>query len=313
MSNSLTHPQISGVYAAVLTPRGKAGALDLPAFEGQLRFLSKQNVKGFAVNGATGEYPGTTIEELASLLAAARRAAPNHKLLCGIGASSLEGTLARGAVAVDAGVQALLLPMPYFFVYQQADLIAYASRVVERLDASLLLYNLPQFTNGLDPSSVLTLMQRHENIVGVKDSSGSLDTVRLLTDSIPGRARMIGNDGVLAAALKDQLCDGVVSGVACALPELINQLYSSTVGEDKWLSAKADLEEVIRYLDLLPTPWGLKVVSAERGILHDEYALPLSPERTISIGTMQSWWRRWGPAWETAKSKAGKTQEAVAQ
>lgn len=297
MKDPSAHPHISGVYAAVLTPRDKAGTLNIPAFEGQLRFLAKHNVEGFAINGATGEYPGTTVDELAALLASARRVAPNHKLLCGVGAFNLASTLARAARAIEAGVHALLLPMPYFFPYQQDDLIAYSSQVAEQLDVSILLYNLPQFTAGLNPSSVLTLLRRHQNIVGVKDSSGSLETVRLLTEELPGKARLIGNDGVLAAALEGHLCDGVISGVACVLPELISRLYRSQVRQETWLSAKADLEEVIRYLDLLPTPWGLKVVSAERGILHDEVALPLSRERSRSIAVVQHWWNHWDPGW----------------
>ena len=311
MNTCSMRSEISGVYAAVLTPRARVGSLNVPAFEHQLRFLSKHNIQGFAINGATGEYPGTTVEELIALLASARRAVPSHKLLCGIGASNLAGTLARGASAIDAGVQALLLPMPYFFPYEQADLIAYVSLVAEQLHASILLYNLPQFTSGLDPSSVLTLMQRHPNIIGVKDSSGSLETVRLLTEAMPGKTRMIGNDGVLAAALQEQLCDGVVSGVACALPELINELYRAQVGKEIWLSAKADLEELIRYLDLLPTPWGLKVVSAERGILRDEFALPLSRERSDSIRILQDWWKQWNPAWASVQPEPDRTSEAV--
>ena len=122
---------------------------------------------------------------------------------------------------------------------------------------------------------------------------------------------MIGNDGVLAAALQDRLCDGVGSGVACALPELIHSLYRSQVDDPEWLSARADLEEVIRYLDLLPTPWGLKVVSAERGILRDEFALPLSSERSSSIALVRTWWKQWNPAWVSAHPEAKKSRETV--
>ena len=313
METHAIHQHISGVYAAVLTPRGRSGTVDIPAFEGQLRFLLKQEISGFAINGATGEYPATAVEELIALLAAARRTVPNHKLLCGIGASNLAGTLARGEVAMQAGVQALLLPMPYFFPYQQSDLMAYVSHIADKLPVSILLYNLPQFTSALHPSSVLSLMQRHENIIGIKDSSGSLDTVRLLTEALPGRTRLIGNDGILAEALKEHVCDGVVSGVACALPELLRLLYTSNVGEETWLAAKADLDEVIRYLDLLPTPWGLKVVSAERGILRDEFALPLSPERSDAIAVVRHWWRQWSPVWASAPSELTRSKEVVVQ
>ena len=61
--------------------------------------------------------------------------------------------------------------------------------------------------------------------LGIKDSSGSLDTVRMLTAEGWG-LRLIGNDEVLGKALEERVLDGVVSGVACVLPELIQRLYA---------------------------------------------------------------------------------------
>ena len=304
---------IHGLYAAVLTPRDGRGLLDLASFEQQLTFLTGNSIAGFAVNGATGEYPGTSVEEMALLLNSARRAAPQSRLLCGIGASNLAGTLARGEVAIAGGAQALLLPMPYFFPYRQDDLIAFVSEVADRLAAPLLLYNLPQFTSGLEPATVVSLLQRCANILGVKDSSGSLDMFRLLKDSMPERTRMIGNDGALAAALQGNMCHGVISGVACVLPELMQRFFTAPVGEDVWLSAQSDLEEVIQYLDLLPTPWGLKALSIARGILRDQFPLPLSPERRATIAAMQRWWTHRDPEWDQSARNPQHSTKAVAQ
>ena len=39
----------------------------------------------------------------------------------------------------------------------------------------LLLYNLPQFTTGFQPETVVRLIAECPNIVGIKDSSGALD------------------------------------------------------------------------------------------------------------------------------------------
>ena len=38
--------------------------------------------------------------------------------------------------------------------------------------------------------------------------------------------RIVGDDGVLSAALHAEVCDGVISGVACVVPELILAVYS---------------------------------------------------------------------------------------
>ena len=90
----------------------------------------------------------------------------------------------------------------------------------------MLLYNLPQFTSGLSKETVRRLILEVPNIIGIKDSSGSLDILSDLTAHNVETCRIVGNDSALALALTQRVCDGVVSGVACALPETIQALYA---------------------------------------------------------------------------------------
>lgn len=292
--------KLGGVYAAVLTPRTQDGAIDYSAFERQLVFLSTCCLSGFAINGATGEFPITSQQELELILAAAARATPECLLMCGIGGASLQTTLEYSKLATIAGVRILLLPMPYFFPYRQDDLIAYVSAVVDKIDAQVLLYNLPQFTTGLETSSVLELARRHPQIIGVKDSSGCLDMVRSLSSEAPGLSRLIGNDDVLAEALREQACDGVVSGVACVLPELLSVLFKAAPESTQFNATSVLLNEFITNIRGLPTPWGLKVTSAVRKICGGEFPLPLSASRMREVDALNSWFTPW------LKSLAGK-------
>jgi dihydrodipicolinate synthase/N-acetylneuraminate lyase len=50
------------------------------------------------------------------------------------------------------------------------------------------------------------------SIRGVKDSSGSLDLLRVLTRSLPDAVCLVGNDSALPQALREGICDGVISG-----------------------------------------------------------------------------------------------------
>ncbi|MBW4025843.1 MAG: dihydrodipicolinate synthase family protein [Acidobacteria bacterium] len=285
----------SGAYAAVLTPR-QQGALDCASFERQLAFLVARGIKGIAINGATGEFPDVTETELAALLQSAREQFPQLQILCGIGSASLRTTVRLGRLASQAGASALLLPMPYFFRYRQDDLLAFVSAVVEKLEAPILLYNLPQFTTGLEPSTVIELMRRHEQIAGVKDSSGLLDIMRAVTEHQPDRVRLIGNDAVLAAAMQDSLCDGVVSGVACVLPELISSFFHHSVASSEFEHSRALLDEFLARIGTLPIPWGLKVISEARGIISGEFPLPLSPERRAEVAALHNWFSAWSSA-----------------
>lgn len=284
---------LRGVYAAVLSPRDENGELDIPSYEHQLAHLSSVNLTGYAINGATGEFTLASEADLEALTRATRRAAPVAQIFCGIGSADSRLTIRRARIAQAAGADAALLPMPCFFPYRQDDLAAYISSVADAVELPILLYNLPQFTSGLTAETVLALFAKHRNIVGIKDSSGSLDIVHAMTNAGIPHARLIGNDGALCDALTDNICDGVVSGVACTLPELMFSLFTSGAGSDTFTAKRAQLEQFIEQLGALPTPWGLKVTSAVRKFTRESYPFPLSPERKLETAKLRVWFADW--------------------
>lgn len=167
-----------------------------------------------------------------------------------------------------------------------------------RLPLPQLLYNLPQFSTGFEPATTLNLIRRCSNVIGTKDSSGSLETLRLLTRETINTSRIIGNDGVLAQGLIEGICDGVVSGVACVLPEIVQTLFAHPPANTVFLSAADRLREVISHINVLSTPWGLKVIAEERGIAQAVYPLPVSRARELQIQSIREWLRQWLPGVE---------------
>jgi len=277
---------VQGVYAAVLTPRTEDGRLDEGAFRRWLDFLEKAGVGGVALNGATGEYPLTTEEELRRLTELASEVLGGRlPFVTGIGAPSVDRAIQLGKIAMQAGSNALLLPMPYFYPYSQEDLMGFARGVAAALDVPILLYNLPQFTSGLAPESSCALIRECDNIVGIKDSSGSLDTLTLLLERLPDACRIVGSDDVLAPALQRGLIDGVVSGVACVLPELLVRMFAAgyrATDTAALASLSSQMTEVLKELGPLPVPWGLKMMAEARGLARAWFPLPLSPGRQES-------------------------------
>jgi 4-hydroxy-tetrahydrodipicolinate synthase len=282
-----------GVYAALLSPRADNNELDIASFRQQLIELNRFNLTGYAINGATGEFTITSDEDLDLLLRIARDEAQEAEILCGIGAADIRLTVRRARIAQVAGAKAVLLPMPSFFPYRLDDLSSYVSAVASSIELPIILYNLPQFTSGLDSNTVLSLFAKHSNIVGIKDSSGSLDIVRAITSAGLPHARLIGNDGALAAALTEKVCDGVVSGVACTLPELMSALFQTEGCGKAFTTRRLQLDDFIKHLGPLPTPWGLKVTSAVRNFTHESFPFPLSPQRETEAADLREWFRGW--------------------
>jgi len=274
--------------------RGAAGRVDLDVFARHVQFVHSAGAEGFVLNGATGEYCLTLPQELGQIVRRARDVTgAATTLIAAIGGASLFQTLALAEKAQEAGADALLLPMPYFFPYEQQDLIAYSTHVAAQTDLPLLLYNLPDFTTPLEPATTLELLQE-TRIVGIKDSSGNLETLRLLTRSLPKANRIIGSDGALHAALLEGLCDGVVSGVASVLPELMVAFYYAAAAAPQSSAAlelKGSLDATLSWLGRFPIPWGLKIIAAERGFLIADYALPISPHRQADAAEFKQWFQ----------------------
>jgi 4-hydroxy-tetrahydrodipicolinate synthase len=288
-------PILSGVSAAVLTPRRADGKLNLPELRRELEFLLARGLTSFTFNGATGEFPLTAPADMAALLSAASETLMGRaEFFAAIGAASHQTAIELGTIAKDAGAKAVLLAMPYFFRYAQDDLDAYCRAVAASVYMPVLLYNLPQFSSGLEPSTTLELIRTCENIVGIKDSGGSLDTLRLLTVSGVPCTRVIGYDALIADAVREGLCDGVISGVACALPELILTLHRAALGQDGALTGQlqAGLNAFLDQMNALPFPWVLKAVSNVRQIMESTYSQPVSSQRQRQLEEFESWLER---------------------
>jgi len=287
---------VSGVFAAVLTPRSAKGEVDEHALRGYLLVLMEAGIRGFAINGVTGEFCVTSVPEFERIMHLCRELlAGRGTFVAGIGAAGHHEAIRLGRIAFKAGAAAVLLPMPYFFPYSQDDLQAYCRTVAASLDGPVLLYNLPQFSSGLLPQTSAQLIEECDNIIGIKDSSGSLDTVKLLTEHGIPSCRIIGNDGVLAAALKLGLCDGVVSGVACVLPELMQALYAAGAGkQESFADLAAEVERFIVQMDAFPVPWGLKVIAEARGFIPAHFMQPLAESRLQQKARLQQWFEENG-------------------
>lgn len=301
--------RIQGLFAAVVTPVHEDGRLDLATFDRVVDFLVEAGAAGICIAGATGEYPHfETADRMAVIRRAAERLPGTCGLVVGIGAPSVRHTVELGRAALDAGSRALLLPMPMFFRYAQEDLEAYSARVSGELRAPCLLYNLPGFTNGLDAATVLRLLRNEEFITGIKDSSGQAENLAAFSaarGSAPWTL-LVGDDKVLHAGLSAGW-DGGISGVAGFCPELLVALYRSHAAGDAGEAARLQglLDELISHLAPFPTPWGIRIGLAARGIPTGPLPLPVTGQRRRQIAEFTAWLPGWLTRHGFARDRVG--------
>jgi len=288
---------MTGVIAAVATPVTANGGLHLATFERLIDFLIESGVHGLCLGGATSEYPNTAIvDRRAAISAAAGRLPVERALLVAIGAPSFRQVLELGESAREAGCRAVLLPMPMFFRYEQQDLQAFAGEVSRTLAGPILLYDLPDFTNGLEPTTVITLLNDEQFIVGIKDSSGVPEHLSAYAQARAGRdwTLLVGHDGLLFDGLRAGW-NGTVSGIACFCPELPLAIYRSCTSGDVEGARKlqALLDEVVVQLGALPAPWGIRIALEVRGFDMGPLPLPLSASRREQVNRYREWLAGW--------------------
>ena len=291
--------RVTGLIAAVATPVHDDGRVDLDGLDRLVDFLGQSGVAGICIAGATGEYPHfETADRKAIVRRAAARLPRDRTLLVGIGAPSMRHVVELGEEAMAAGSKGLLLPMPMFFRYEQQDLEAFCVHVSGALRAPCLLYNLPGFTNGLEPATVLTLLRTGEFIVGIKDSSGEAEHLTAFAQARAGEpwSLLVGDDRLLLAGLQAGW-DGAISGAAGFVPELLVALHRSAVLRqvDEALRLQALLDALLARMISLPTPWSIRVGLAARGLPTGPLPLPLSVNRRRQIAAFADWLREWLP------------------
>lgn len=297
LSRNNDAPNLSGVYAALITPVDDQGQPEREALLHLVDFVVERGVDGICIGGGTAEYPHFSLEHRKLIVEYVARHLDGHiPFVTSIGAPTMRGVLELGEHALRAGSSSLLVPMPFFFRYGQEDLAAYVREVVRSLDAPCILYNLAAFTNPLDPETSLSLLHAQPNLIGIKDSSGDRQALRTIQE---GRgdapfALMVGSDGLFLDALNAGW-DGGISGIASCCPEVLVALYAHhRAGQvDEARRCQNLLDELVTMVDRLPFPWSIRLAADVRGFPNGPLPYPLSEERRAQAAELRKDYVAW--------------------
>jgi 4-hydroxy-2-oxoglutarate aldolase len=219
--------KFSGLFIPFPTPFDAAGEVDLSSLQNNMTRWRETGISGVVALGSTGERVHLTESEGRAVVTTAREATPAElSFIVGVGRQSTRATIAEARQAATDGADAVLVSVPYFYraALTQPVLIQYFRAVADASPAPVLLYHIPQNTGiALTPASVAELSS-HENIAGIKDSSGDiLNLSEIARSAAPGFAVLTGHGGALYAALCTG-ARGAVLAVSCAAPEFVLRL-----------------------------------------------------------------------------------------
>jgi len=220
---------LDGIFVPHVTPFSREGDLDEEALRTCVRFWVKGGVSGLVPCGSNGEAPYLSRAERRKVIEIVVDEV-NGKItvVAGTGSMSTRETILFTKDAKDLGVDAVLVVTPFYFKLSSREMYEHYSALLEAVDIPVVLYSVPKFTGfSLEPTLISQLASEYENVVGVKDSSGSIGAI---TEII----RLVGDEVSVLAGTADVTLPtlmlggrGAVIAVANVLPKMCSRLYEA--------------------------------------------------------------------------------------
>ncbi len=193
---------LSGVLVPCTTPFDPVtGEVDLVGFRANVRSLLAHPVRGIVVGGSTGEAVLLEEDERMVLLEGARDLVPDDRLVvAGTGAESTRTTIRRCKESAGTGADAVLVQPPAFYrgAMTDAALLEHYRAVAAASPIPVILYQVPLRMSTLEFSTNLVVgLAKIANVVGIKDSRGSLELVAELVDRTPNAFQVLVGSGAM--------------------------------------------------------------------------------------------------------------------
>lgn len=188
---------IEGVFAAVTTPFYPDERVYFRKIEANMARYSRSLLAGMVVLGTNGE--AVMLDEAESrevLRVAAQATAPEKVLIAGVGKQSVKATVELAEAAARFSYDAVLVKTPTYYAGQltPAAVLHYFRSVADRSPLPILLYNIPSCVPYDIPVEIVSELAQHPNVIGIKDSSGSIERIRALvaaTQTAPRRTATV--------------------------------------------------------------------------------------------------------------------------
>jgi 4-hydroxy-tetrahydrodipicolinate synthase len=178
-----------GNFTAIVTPFKKDGAIDEAAFKKNIELLISEGIDGLVVTGCTGEFWALSDEERTRLHRTAVDVAGGRvPVIAGTLAMLTDKVVELSKKAKAAGADGVMVTPPFYILPNESEIIEHYRRVSREADIPILIYNIPKRVGVTTSPALLEKLCSIDNVVAVKQSSGSFDdvveTVRLCADKI---------------------------------------------------------------------------------------------------------------------------------
>lgn len=278
------------VITAMVTPMREDGALDLAKAEQLARHLADNGTDTVLVCGTTGESPTLSDDEKVALMRAVVKAVEGRaKVMAGTGSNDTRHSIELSQRAQEAGVDSLLLVVPYYNKPPQQAMYEHFKAIAESVDLPCMIYNIPGRTGvNLLPETLARLSQV-PGIAAVKESSGNLDQVSDICRAVAEGFAVYSGDDSLTLPILSVGGVGVVSVAShLAGPQIKQMTEDFRAGRVKDAAAMHHrLAPLFKALFVttnpIPVKWAMSLIGIDCGPTRPPLMAPtVSEQATIT-------------------------------
>jgi len=269
--------KISGSIVAIVTPF-LDDKIDEVALRNLVEFHIANGTDGIVPCGTTGESATLSHDEHFNVVEIVIDQVKGRiPVIAGAGSNSTTETILLTEHAKKCGADAALLITPYYNKPTQDGLYMHYKTVADRVDIPIILYNVPSRTAINMCSDTVIRLSKIDNIVGIKEASGSIDQITEIIRNTDDSFTMLSGEDYLFYPILALGGDGVISVSTNVVPDLMSKLYDTFISRDYNQSKDIHykLLDLFKVLFSETNPIPVKYALYLQGMISDELRLPL--------------------------------------
>ena len=215
----------AGVLPAITTPFQADLSVDHAFLAQHCKWLVDNGCSGIVALGSLGEGQALRLEEKRQVLETCVEAVDARiPIVAGVSALSTADAVEIAQTAEAAGCCGLMVLPPYVYVGDWREMKAHVSAVLRATTLSAMLYNNPvAYKVDFLPMQVGELVDEHENLHAIKESSADVRRVAALREIVPERRLRI------LCGVDDLIVEAVAMGVVGWIAGLVNAFPRESV------------------------------------------------------------------------------------
>ncbi|MBO0754560.1 MAG: 4-hydroxy-tetrahydrodipicolinate synthase [Bradyrhizobiaceae bacterium] len=204
---------LTGVWIPLITPF-KDGHVDLVSYRRLIEHYIACGVAGLFPLGTTGEAPTLDDDEVDEIVATTVEiVADRLPIFVGIGGNATHKVIKTIDRLERFQFPGIVSVCPYYNRPTQDGLLQHFAALSDATHRQILIYNVPYRTSVNFANDTLLHLAERPNIVGVKDSSGSIaQSLELLARKPPDFSVLSGEDALFFS----MMCNGADGGILAA-------------------------------------------------------------------------------------------------